>query len=84
MTMTTMIYLKALGVWVLFAGGALACRIVRDHAFMVHMGAQRAHQLSTLTLCVLCELIIVRFVRWPGPTPVQALLIGLLWLLRIC
>jgi hypothetical protein len=46
------------------------------------MEAQTAHQLSTLTLCVLCELIIVRFVRWTGPTPVQALLIGLLWLLR--
>jgi hypothetical protein len=46
------------------------------------MEAQTAHQLSTLTLCVLCELIIVRFVRWTGPTPVQALLIALLWLLR--
>jgi len=82
MLMTTMIYLKALGVWVLFAGAALVCRMLLDQSFMVYMGVQRAHQLSTLTLCVLCELIIVRFVRWTGPTPVQALLIGLLWLLR--
>ena len=82
MLMTTMIYLKALGVWVLFAGAALVCRMVLDQGLMVYMGIQRAHQLSTLTLCVLCELIIVRFVRWTGPTSVQALLIGLLWLLR--
>ena len=82
LTTALMIYLKALGVWVLFAGVALVCRIVRDQAFMIYMDAQTAHQLSTLTLCVLCELIIVCFVRWTGPTPVQALLIGLLWLLR--
>jgi hypothetical protein len=66
MLMTTMIYLKALGVWVLFAGAALVCRIVLDQSLMVYMSVQRAHQLSTLTLCVLCELIIVRFVRWTG------------------
>jgi len=82
MTLTTMIYLQALGVWGLFAGVALVCRIIRDHAFMIYMSAQTAHQLSTLTVCVLCELLIVCFVRWTGPTPVQALLIGLLWLLR--
>jgi len=58
MLMTTMIYLKALGVWVLFAGAALVCRMVLDQSLMVY------------------------FVRWTGPTPVQALLIGLLWLLR--
>jgi hypothetical protein len=54
MLMTTMIYLKALGVWVLFAGAALVCRMVLDQSLMVYMGVQRAYQLSTLTLCVLC------------------------------
>ena len=81
MTLTAMIYLRALGVWVLFTGVAFVCRIIRDQLLMHCMDAQRAHQLSTLTLCVLCELIIIRFVRWTQPTPVQALLIGLLWLL---
>lgn len=80
--MTIMIYLKALGVWLLFAGVALLCGIVRDQTLMIYIGAQRAHQMSTLTLGVLCALIIVRFVRWAEPTPTQALLIGLLWLLR--
>ena len=81
-TMTTMIYLKALGVWGLFVGAGLVCRTIRDQLFLMYIGTQKAHQLSTLILCVLCALIIVRFVRWTGPTPTQALLIGLLWLLR--
>lgn len=61
---------------------AMANGLVRDLTYGRHMDALLAHQLSTLSGCVLLGGVIRYFVRrWPPAGSYQALAVGLGWML---
>jgi hypothetical protein len=75
-----MIYLKAVGLWMLLGVVATACGILREKWLVPFSGKLRGHQIGTLVVCLLFAGIINGFVRAVLPGIDQALAIGLLWM----
>ena len=74
-----MIYLKALPVWLCFGVVAFTLGALREQFLRPEIGELRAHQLGTVLVVIGVMVIIFFATRWLGPSPRQAVAIGVMW-----
>ncbi len=67
--------------WLILGAIATAAGITRELWLVPHIGELRAHQLGTLVVCTAFLAVIAMFVKRLRPSPEEALVIGIGWLL---
>jgi cadmium resistance protein CadD (predicted permease) len=75
------LYLKALGLWLVLLGLAIACGAFREKVWVPRLRELTAHQLGTLAVCAIFLVVIYLFVARTSPTSQQAHRLGMMWLL---
>jgi hypothetical protein len=75
-----MLYLKALGIWVILAVNAIVVATFRNGVFLPAFGEQTAHQLGTILYLIVQFIIIYFFIKKMKRKDVKTLLgIGIFW-----
>jgi FtsH-binding integral membrane protein len=74
------IYLQAVGFWLGLAILTVLLGALREAVLKPRLGSLRAHQLGTVVTCIILFLLIMWFVRAVNAISVQALTIGVMWL----
>jgi len=76
-----LLYLKALGIWLVLAISAIIVALFRNGVLLPSLGEQSAHQIGTLIFLILQFLIIYFFIKKIKLKEIRTILsIGIFWL----